>query len=120
MHLFYLPLCLVIALFPISSVSAKDMMEPVIVTAKKIRVQDTKATYASEVYYREDIEKSNARTVIDFLNQNTSIVIMSNSGNRSEPKIDMRGFGVTEGYKSLVITLNGRRLNNIDSTPQAL
>ena len=120
MNLFYLPLCLVIALFPISSVSAKNMMEPVIVTAKKIRVQDTKATYASEVYYREDIEKSNARTVIDFLNQNTSIVIMSNSGNRSEPKIDMRGFGVTEGYKSLVITLNGRRLNNIDSTPQAL
>ncbi len=120
MPLYYLIFSLVITQFPIPSASAKDMMDPVIVTAKKIRVKDTKATYASEVYYRKDIEKSNARTVIDFLNQNTSVVIMSNSGNRSEPKIDMRGFGITEGYKNLVITLNGRRLNNIDSTPQAL
>ena len=32
----------------------------------------------------------------------------------------MRGFGITEGYKNLVITLNGRRLNTIESNPQAL
>ena len=120
MPLHYLVLSLIITLFCTSTTLAKDLMDPVIVTAKKVEVKDTKATYASEVYYRKDIEKSDARTVIDFLNQNTSVVIMSNSGNRSEPKIDMRGFGVTEGYKNLVITLNGRRLNNIDSTPQAL
>ena len=120
MFIRYLSLSLIFTLFSVSATLAKDLMDPVIVTAKKVRVKDTKATYASEVYSREDIEKSDARTVIDFLNQNTSVVIMSNSGNRAEPKIDMRGFGVTEGYKSLVITLNGRRLNNIDSNPAAL
>ena len=120
MPLGYLLLPLIIIHLSVLSVNAKNLMDPVIVSAKKVRIKDTKATYASEVYYRKDIEKSDARTLIDFLNQNTSVVIMSNSGNRSEPKIDMRGFGITEGYKNLVITLNGRRLNDIDSNPQAL
>ena len=116
----YLVLSLIFTLFSTSVTFAKDLMDPVIVTAKKVRIQDTKATYASEVYNRKDIENSDARTVIDFLNQNTSVVIMSNAGNRAVPKVDIRGFGVTEGYKNLVITLNGRRLNNIDSNPAAL
>ena len=70
MPLHYLVLSLIITLFCTSTTLAKDLMDPVIVTAKKVEVKDTKATYASEVYYRKDIEKSDARTVIDFLNQN--------------------------------------------------
>ena len=120
MHLYYLVLSLIMILFSTSTTLAKDLMDPVVVTATKVKLKDTKAPYASEIYYRKEIEKSGARTVIDFLNQNTSVVIMSNSGNRHEPKIDMRGFGITEGYKNLVITLNGRRLNTIESNPQAL
>ena len=120
MHLYYLVLSLIMILFSTSTTLARDLMDPVVVTATKVKLKDTKAPYASEIYYRKEIEKSGARTVIDFLNQNTSVVIMSNSGNRHEPKIDMRGFGITEGYKNLVITLNGRRLNTIESNPQAL
>ena len=95
-------------------------MDPVIVTATKVKTKDVKATYASEVYYRQEIVQSGAKSVIDFLNQNTSVVIMSNSGNRLTPKIDMRGFGTVDGYKNLVITVNGHRMNNIDSSPQDL
>ncbi|GIS84566.1 MAG: hypothetical protein CM1200mP16_08660 [Nitrospina sp.] len=32
----------------------------------------------------------------------------------------MRGFGQAQGYRSLVITVDGRRLNNIDLSPQNL
>tara|TARA_B110000495_G_C23013617_1_gene599870 strand:+ start:168 stop:812 length:645 start_codon:yes stop_codon:yes gene_type:complete len=95
-------------------------MDPVIVTATKVKTKDTKATYASEVYNREDIEKSGAVTIFDFLNNNTSTAILPNWGNQYEQNIDIRGFGFTEGFKNVAITVNGRRLNNIDSVPQKL
>ena len=121
MHFYHLILALIISLLPISNSSSRGIfMDPVIVTATKIKTKDVKATYASEVFYREEILQSGARSIVDFLNQNTSVVIMSNSGNRLTPKVDMRGFGTVDGYKNLVITVNGRRMNNIDSTPQDL
>ena len=80
MHLYYLALSLIMILFSTSTTLARDLMDPVVVTATKVKLKDTKAPYASEIYYRKEIEKSGARTVIDFLNQNTSVVIMSNSG----------------------------------------
>ena len=72
-------------------------MDPVIVTATKIKTKDTKATYASEVYNREDIEQSGTKSLYDFLNQSTSIVTMPSAGNTFSQKIDMRGFGLTDG-----------------------
>jgi len=95
-------------------------MDPIIVTANKIKSKDTKATYASEVYTREDIEKSGALTIYDFFQQNTSVAIMPTYGNTFNQMIDIRGFGLTDGYKNVAITLDGRRLNNIDSLGQQL
>ena len=60
MYLHYLILSLMVALFPISNAVAKDLMDPIIVTATKIKTKDTKATYASEIYNRKDIERSGA------------------------------------------------------------
>ena len=120
MHIHYLFLSLIITLLFNSTISAKDLMDPVIVTATKVKTKDTKATYASEVYNREDIEKSGAVTIFDFLNNNTSTAILPNWGNPYEQNIDIRGFGFTEGFKNVAITVNGRRLNNIDSVPQKL
>jgi iron complex outermembrane receptor protein len=45
---------------------------------------------------------------------------MPSAGNTFSQKLDMRGFGLTDGYKHVVVTINGRRLNNIDSVPQRL
>ena len=120
MPLHYLVLSLIITLFCTSTTLAKDLMDPVIVTATKIKTKDTKATYASEVYNREDIEQSGTKSLYDFLNQSTSIVTMPSAGNTFSQKIDMRGFGLTDGYKNIVVTINGRRLNNVDSVPQKL
>ncbi len=120
MRLHYLVISLVITLFWTSSTLAKDLMDPVIVTATKIKTKDTKATYASEVYNRKDIEQSGTKSLYEFLSQSTSIVTMPSSGNTFSQKLDMRGFGLTDGYKHVVVTINGRRLNNIDSVPQRL
>ena len=120
MHLYHLVLCLIITLFCSSTTSAKDLMDPVVVTATKVKTQDTKTTYASEVYSREDIEKSGAVTIYDFFQQNTSAAIMPSYGNTFNQMIDIRGFGLTDGYKNIAITVNGRRLNNIDSVGQQL
>jgi iron complex outermembrane receptor protein len=120
MRLHYLVISLVITLFWTSSTLAKDLMDPVIVTATKIKTKDTKATYASEVYNRKDIEQSGTKSLYEFLSQSTSIVTMPSAGNTFSQKLDMRGFGLTDGYKHVVVTINGRRLNNIDSVPQRL
>jgi iron complex outermembrane recepter protein len=98
----------------------KIFLEPIKVKATKIETTDAKATYASEVYTYEDIVKSGATTIYDFLGQNTSIVVVPNSGNILNQVLDIRGYGAEKGYQSLVITVDGRRLNNIDGNPQNL
>ena len=120
MNLHYLFLSLIITLFCNSTISAKDLMDPVIVSATKIKTKDTKATYASEVYTRENIEQSGAVSLYEFLNQNTSIPVMPSYGNKFNQLIDMRGFGLTDGFKNVAIIVNGRRFNNIESVPQQL
>ena len=96
------------------------LLHPVKVNATKIETTDTKATYASEIYSYEDIVKSGATTIYDFLGQNTSLTVIPSSGNPLNQVIEMRGFGLNQGYRSLVITVDGRRLNNIDLNPQNL
>jgi iron complex outermembrane receptor protein len=95
-------------------------LNPIDVGANYFNGLDTNATFASEVYTSEDIKDSNASNLYDFLNQNTSISISPNSGDRFTQKIDMRGFGLTNGFENIIIVLNGRRLNNIDSVAASL
>jgi len=102
------------------TLSAQVNLEPVTVTATKIATTDVAATYASEVYDATDIASSGADTLYAFLNQNTSITIMPSYGNKFSQLIDMRGYGLGDGFQNIVISLNGRRLNNIDTTPQLL
>ena len=99
MPLHYLDLSLIINFFCTSTTLAKDLMDPVIVTANKVKTQDTKATYASEVYSREDIEKSGALTIYDFFQQNTSAAIMPSYGNTFNQMIDIRGLDLRMATK---------------------
>ncbi len=48
------------------------------------------------------------------MTQNTSLTLAPSSGNRFSQSIAARGYGLTNGYQNIVVTLNGRRLNNID------
>lgn len=92
----------------------------VLVTATRIRMPDTEAPYASEIHTREDIERSGATDLTEYLGRYSSLQVMPIYGNRFSPSINMRGYGMADGYQNLVVSINGRRMNNIDMVPQLL
>ena len=94
----------------------KITLNPTELTSNYFNEVDTKAPFSSEVYTESDIKASKSKNVYDFLTQNTSLALAPSSGNRFSQSISARGFGLTDGYQNIVITLNGRRLNNIDMT----
>jgi len=106
----------------ISTISAAEnsTVEPIIVTATRHAMSDTDATYASEVHTRADINQSGALGLYDYLDRHTSLTAMPSYGNPFSQKLDMRGYGIGSGYQNIVVTVDGRRLNNIDMSPQLL
>ena len=98
----------------------KITLNPTSVSSNYFNEVDTMAPFSSEVYTIDDIKASKSSTVYDFLTQNTSLTLAPSSGNRFSQKIATRGYGLTNGYQNIVVTLNGRRLNNIDDSGQAI
>ncbi|GLR65068.1 TonB-dependent receptor plug domain-containing protein [Marinospirillum insulare] len=112
-----------LVLTPISQALAEtkiNSLEPITVTANRIELLDTEAPYATEIYSWEEIQKSGATTLYDFLGRNTSMNVMPSYGNPFSQLLDMRGFGIGDGYQNIVVTVDGRRMNNIDGVPQLL
>ena len=98
----------------------KISLNPTELSSNYFNEVDTFAPFSSEVYTQDDIKNSKANTIYDFLSQNTSLSLAPSSGNRFSKKISARGYGLTIGSHNLVVTLNGRRLNNIDTSGPAL
>ena len=94
-------------------------LEPITITSTAIKTDELKSTDAVEVYTSEDIEKAHVRDIYEFLNQETSVISTPNYGNPFNRKLDMRGFGA-DGHQNIVITINGRKMNNVDMVPQLL
>lgn len=103
-----------------TAVVANESVEPIIVTATRHAMSDTDAPYASEVHTRFDITQSGALGLYDYLDRHTSLTVMPSYGNPFSQKLDMRGYGIGSGYQNIVVTVDGRRLNNIDMAPQLL
>jgi iron complex outermembrane recepter protein len=111
----------------IASQSANAVIGPIKITLNPTELSsnyfnevDTFAPFSSEVYTQDDIKNSKATNIYDFLSQNTSLSLAPSSGNRFSKKISARGYGLTIGSHNLVVTLNGRRLNNIDTSGPAI
>ena len=94
----------------------KITLNPTELSSNYFNEVDTFAPFSSEVYTQDDIKNSKATNIYDFLSQNTSLSLSPSSGNRFSKKISARGYGLTIGSHNLVVTLNGRRLNNIDTS----
>ncbi len=113
---------IVVALF--SSLHADEAktikLKPLTITSTAIKTDELKSTDAVEVYTQEDIEKSHAKDIYEFLNKETSVISMPSYGNPFTQKLDMRGYGIGDGYQNIVIKVNGRKLNNVDMIPQLL
>lgn len=94
--------------------------QAVVVSATRVDMQDQDAPYASEVHTREDIERSGASSLYEYLAQQTSLQVTPSYGNRYTPQISMRGYGNANGHQNVVISVDGRRMNNIDMVPQLI
>jgi iron complex outermembrane receptor protein len=107
----------------LSQLHAQDantvILKPLEITSTAIKTDELKSTDAVEIYTQEDIEKAHVQNVYEFLNSHTSVIATPNFGNPFSQKLDMRGFG-GDGYENIVVTINGRKLNNIDGVPQLL
>lgn len=99
----------------LSSLSANEVkIKPLTITSTAITTDELQSTDAVEVYTQKDIEESHVQNVYEFLNTHTSLFSTSAYGNPFIQKLDMRGYGVGDGYQNIVITVNGRKMNNID------
>lgn len=111
---------LVATLVSASYANNKITLEPLVIESTAIQTNELQAADAIEVYTSQDIENSQAKDLYEFFNTQTSLITMPSSGNPFVQKLDMRGYGLGDGYQNIVITINGRRLNNIDMVPQLL
>lgn len=105
----------------VASLEANTLqLEPITITSNAIETNELKAPYATEVYTSTQIEASHAINIYEFFNQYTSLITSAGYGNIFAQKLDLHGYGIGDGYQNIVVTLNGRRLNNIDMTSQLL
>ncbi|MCT7472000.1 TonB-dependent receptor [Aliarcobacter cryaerophilus] len=100
--------------------SQETKLEAVTITANPIETNEKNATFATEIYTKKDIEQSKSKDIYDFLTSQTSVNVMPYFGNKFSQSLDMRGYGIENGYQNIAVVVNGRRLNNIDGVPQLL
>jgi len=110
---------LIVSAVLVSALGAKDV-GVVSVSSMAFKTTQNEATSGVEVWTKEDIQKSKARDIYEFLNEQTSVVTMPSYGNSYSQIIDLRGYGIANGYENMVIMVDGQRLNNIDMSPQLL
>jgi len=105
----------------LSQLHAQEItIAPLEITSTVIKTDELKSTDAVEVYTAKDIEAAHVQNVYEFLNQQTSVTSMPSFGNPFSQLLDIHGYGTSNGNQNIVITLNGRKLNNIDGAAQLL
>ena len=92
----------------------------IIVPGDQYIAQEIASTSSKEIYTAKDISRSGSSSLFNFLSQHTSLNILPSYGNKSAPLIDIRGYGIESGYQNVVITVDGKRINNIDMSPQII
>jgi iron complex outermembrane receptor protein len=119
-----IPLALALGAVFTSSACAETLPEfvgeTIVVTPTRVPLADVDAPFASEVHTRSMIAQSGAASLYDYLAQFTSVQVLPSYGNKFTPRIDMRGYGIGDGYQNIVVSLDGRRLNNIDMSSQLI
>ncbi|MHC3993404.1 TonB-dependent receptor [Thiomicrolovo sp. ZZH C-3] len=95
-------------------------LEALTVTSSPLHSTELNAADSVEVYTAEEIEKSHARSLYEFITLKTSLFALPSYGNPMAQRLDLHGYGIENGYQNIVVTLNNRRLNNVDMVPQLL
>ncbi len=88
-------------------------MGTVVVTGTRVEQEVERIPANVTVIDQDDIKNSNAKTVVDVLRSEEGIVVRDLYGNGKTAQVDLRGFGETAAYNSLVL-VDGRRVNEMD------
>jgi hypothetical protein len=96
------------------------ILQPLTVTSTSLGDTELNAPESTEIYTQEDIEKAHVQSVYEFLTRQTSVIATPSYGNAVTQRLDMRGYGITNGYENIAVSVNGRRMNNVDGVPQLL
>jgi iron complex outermembrane receptor protein len=88
-------------------------LEEVVVTAARAEQSIEEVPANVTVIDEKDIKNSNAKNVVDLLRSEEGIVVRDLLGNGKRSEVDLRGFGETGPYNTLVL-VDGRRVNEID------
>lgn len=96
------------------------LLESLTVTSTPLQSSELTAPEAVEIYTASDIGRAHVQSLYEFLGQQSSLITMPSYGNPATQKLDLHGYGIGNGYQNIVITLDGRRLNNVDMVPQLL
>jgi iron complex outermembrane receptor protein len=107
-------------LLPTLLVAETVTLEPLDVITTPLKTDELTTAGSVEVYTAKDIENAQVSDIYQFLNQVSSINAVQSYGNPFIQRMDLRGYGLQEGFGAIVVTLNGRKLNNMDNVPQFL
>lgn len=103
-----------------SSIAEDLDSSEIIVYSNKFYTNEKNSTHHAEIYDHAEIVNSGSSNLFEFLSNKTSLNVSSYSGNKAAPLIDMRGYGLENGYQNIVINVDGYRINNIDMAPAFL
>ena len=95
-------------------VATEIELAPLSITSTAIKTDELRSADAVEIYSAKDIEDAHVQNIYEFLNQQTSVITMPSYGNPFSQRLDIRGYGIENGYQNIVITIDGRKINNID------
>lgn len=89
------------------------VMNEVVVTANRFEQEVEKIPANVSVIDELDIKNSNAKNVIEILKYEEGLTVRDKLGTGKTAEVDLRGFGETGAYNTLVL-VDGRRVNGID------
>jgi iron complex outermembrane recepter protein len=113
---FAIILCLVLLLLIPFAPGAQEKevtLEEVVVTGTRDVQEIRKVPANVTVITKEEIQRSNAQTVIDLARSEVGVVVRDFYGTGKTASVDIRGFGETGPLNTLVL-VDGRRVNEID------
>lgn len=93
--------------------SAKVTLEEVVVTGRRTEQRIERIPANITVIDEEEIKNSNAKSIPDLLRSEEGIVVRDLLGTGKTAQVDLRGFGETAPYNTLIL-VDGRRVNEID------
>ena len=89
------------------------ILEEIVVTATRYEEKTTSIPANVTVISTEDIQESTAQNIPDLLRTEVGIYVNDITGNRRTFTVDLRGFGETASFNTLVL-VDGRRVNEPD------